>query len=127
MRDVPDCMRSRDCFLLTAVVSAACQAGRGDICGAAVWVQVNIGLQVVPVDMPLLKMWGPSSKCVWHLGITPADMMGHILSPEELAEPFGSPLAAPLSWSEPPRTGSVPPGWRGTDALSVCHSWRVME
>lgn len=79
----------------------------------------------MPVDMALWKMWGASSKPIWHLGITPADMMGHVLSPERVAEPFGS--AALLSRSEPTRTGPVPPGWQGTDALSVCHSWRVME
>lgn len=54
---------------------------------------------------------------IWHLGITPADMMGHILNPEQVTEPFeggGHP-----SWLESPRTGLVPPGWQGTSALSV--------
>lgn len=61
----------------------------------------------MPVDVPLLKMWGASSEPVWHLGITLADVMGYILSPDQAAEPFGG--AASLSWSEPPRTGLVPP------------------
>lgn len=68
---------------------------------------MNIGL-VVPVDMLVLKICGATSEPVWHLGITLADVMGHILSPERVAEPFGD--AAPLSWSEPSRTGLVPPG-----------------
>lgn len=48
-----------------------------------------MGLQVVPLDVPLLKMWGASSEPVWHLGITLVDVMGHILSPERVVEPFG--------------------------------------
>lgn len=47
---------SRDCFLPMLVASAACQTGRGDTCGTAGWVQVSIGLQAEPGDMPLLKL-----------------------------------------------------------------------
>jgi len=110
MRDVPNCMRSRDCFLPMSMVSTACQPGRGDICGAAVRVQINIGLQVVPMDMLLSKKCWASSKTIWHLGITLVDMMGYIVSPVRVAEPFGG--AAPLSWSEAPKTGTIPLGWQ---------------
>lgn len=43
--------------------------------------------------------------------------MGHILSPEQVTEPFEG--AAHLSWLELPRTGLVPPGWQGINAVSV--------
>lgn len=66
--------------------SARCLSGFG---GAGYLWGSSVGtgqyrIEVVPVDMLLLKMCRASFKPIWHLGIILPGWMGHVLSPELL-------------------------------------------
>lgn len=102
IRAVPRCVRRGTVFSWHLQCSLFVRLWGEHLWGSSVGTG-QYRIEVVPVDMLLLKMCRASSKSIWHLDIILPHWMGHILSPE---------LLSPLEVQGLPGQGQFPQAGR---------------